>query len=188
MTLLFKTSKERSAGHWPLLAGWSQFRTLCSWVNNQDLDLKWPNDLWLQERKVGGCLCTMKTIAGSSWLSIGIGINVGAMTFPSELENIATTLNNHLTNTAPSLEQVAAAITDSILEDEAALSSNDLLRNYSSASSWIRLKDITWQSDGKTHSGTTAGLSLSGALRVSQTGVVQELTVSEIAHVRSATS
>lgn len=42
-----------------------------------DVQLKWPNDLWLQQRKLGGVLCEMRIeAAGAAQVVVGVGLNV----------------------------------------------------------------------------------------------------------------
>jgi BirA family transcriptional regulator, biotin operon repressor / biotin---[acetyl-CoA-carboxylase] ligase len=43
-----------------------------------DLRLKWPNDIWLQGRKLAGILIETASFAGSRYLVIGVGINIAA--------------------------------------------------------------------------------------------------------------
>src|SRR5258708_675914 len=39
--------------------------------------LKWPNDIWFQDRKIGGVLIELKAVAGGpAHVVIGIGLNV----------------------------------------------------------------------------------------------------------------
>jgi BirA family biotin operon repressor/biotin-[acetyl-CoA-carboxylase] ligase len=64
-------------------------------VGSARIAVKWPNDLLINERKVGGILCESGTSAGSGpFQIIGIGINVnGARNdFPEELRETATTI------------------------------------------------------------------------------------------------
>lgn len=117
MTLFFKAPRARPVGHWPLLVAWSQYRSLCSWVSSRELDIKWPNDLLLAGRKVGGSLCSARDVLGETWISAGIGLNLGPMEFPEDLKEQATCLSEHLVATSPNLEELLAAIVDSILED-----------------------------------------------------------------------
>jgi BirA family transcriptional regulator, biotin operon repressor / biotin---[acetyl-CoA-carboxylase] ligase len=43
----------------------------------RDIRLKWPNDVWLADRKIGGVLVELKTEAdGAAQVVIGIGLNV----------------------------------------------------------------------------------------------------------------
>lgn len=54
--------------------------------------LKWPNDLLVGGRKLGGILCESRWCADAPEVVIGFGINVHATRFPPELERVATSL------------------------------------------------------------------------------------------------
>lgn len=56
--------------------------------------LKWPNDVYVGDRKIAGIL-VQNGLRGSavSWSVIGIGLNVNEVAFPRELEDLATSLN-----------------------------------------------------------------------------------------------
>lgn len=73
----------------PLAAGVAAFEAL-NREGIDDVQLKWPNDLMLNERKVGGILCETPGIGKSSAIAIvGMGVNIGEQTFPVELQQIA---------------------------------------------------------------------------------------------------
>lgn len=60
-----------------------------------EIQLKWVNDLYLNNKKIGGILCEGEIEINSSSLNslvIGIGINLSNTSFPEELENIATSI------------------------------------------------------------------------------------------------
>jgi BirA family biotin operon repressor/biotin-[acetyl-CoA-carboxylase] ligase len=66
-------------------AGLAASRTIESVVGIQRVRLKWPNDLMLQERKLGGILCEGRWSGGRlGWVAIGLGVNV-ANRLPTEL-------------------------------------------------------------------------------------------------------
>jgi BirA family biotin operon repressor/biotin-[acetyl-CoA-carboxylase] ligase len=52
--------------------------------------VKWPNDVWVEGRKVGGILVEGRPQEG--WAVLGIGVNVTTESFPVELEESATSL------------------------------------------------------------------------------------------------
>lgn len=55
----------------------------------EDTKIKWPNDLYWQDRKAGGILIE-NVISGSGtweWAIVGIGININQVRFPTELPN-----------------------------------------------------------------------------------------------------
>lgn len=57
--------------------------------------IKWPNDIWIRDRKAAGILVE----AGDDFVIVGIGINVNAGTLPPEVASIATSL--HLEASGP---------------------------------------------------------------------------------------
>ncbi len=50
--------------------------------------IKWPNDVWLEGKKVSGILVEGRPQEG--WAVLGIGLNVATRSFPDELSEIAT--------------------------------------------------------------------------------------------------
>src|SRR5437667_2738643 len=62
-------------------------------VTGLTVDLKWPNDLLIRGKKVGGILTEMHAEPGMvRFVVVGIGLNVNQERFPGELANIATSL------------------------------------------------------------------------------------------------
>ena len=62
------------------------------------ISLKWPNDILIDEQKVGGILCESFTRSpGEACVVIGFGINVNlpASAIPDELTQLATSLQIH---------------------------------------------------------------------------------------------
>lgn len=62
-----------------------------------EVGIKWVNDLYIRRRKVCGILCEagMDFESGTlNYVALGIGINVGRMTFPEPLRDIATSIEN----------------------------------------------------------------------------------------------
>jgi len=50
--------------------------------------IKWPNDVWIEQRKVAGILVE----AGTDFAVVGIGLNVNGHTLPKEIAELATSL------------------------------------------------------------------------------------------------
>ena len=62
-----------------------------------DVKIKWVNDLYLNDHKICGILCEASMDFESGMLEyvvLGIGVNVGQMTFPEDLRDIATSIEN----------------------------------------------------------------------------------------------
>jgi BirA family biotin operon repressor/biotin-[acetyl-CoA-carboxylase] ligase len=56
-----------------LAVGWSVAQSL-----HPDIQLKWPNDLWWQQRKLAGILIETANVGAQRFAVIGIGINLSA--------------------------------------------------------------------------------------------------------------
>jgi len=68
--------------------------------------IKWPNDVWIERRKVAGILVEGRPQEG--WAVLGIGVNVATRDFPPELGDTATSLR--LAGVTTSTETVMASL------------------------------------------------------------------------------
>ena len=75
-----------------------------------DAAIKWPNDVWIEGRKVAGILVEGRPQEG--WAVLGIGVNVSTDSFPPELADIATSLRltGHDTTPTALLPDLLAAL------------------------------------------------------------------------------
>jgi BirA family biotin operon repressor/biotin-[acetyl-CoA-carboxylase] ligase len=82
---------ELAADRWPaltLVAGLAAARALIASAGIE-VRLKWPNDLLIQGRKLGGLLAEAD---GRGALVVGLGVNVRQTEFPDEIAGIATSV------------------------------------------------------------------------------------------------
>ena len=72
--------------------------------------VKWPNDIWIEGRKVAGILVEGRPLEG--WAVLGVGVNVSISEFPAELRDVATSLRLAGSNSsnAEVLERVLASL------------------------------------------------------------------------------
>jgi BirA family biotin operon repressor/biotin-[acetyl-CoA-carboxylase] ligase len=63
---------------------------VCDAVSPLEAAIKWPNDVWIDRRKVAGILLEGRPQEG--WAVVGIGLNVRTRSFPAELSETATSL------------------------------------------------------------------------------------------------
>lgn len=99
---------------------WPRFTTLaalavCKAIETQlplKPEIKWPNDIYLGSRKACGLLAETSISAMGSYLVLGIGLNVNATTFASEVEDTAISLLKALPPTLREInrEPLAAAL------------------------------------------------------------------------------
>ena len=57
------------------------------------VQLKWPNDVFVSDKKLGGMLMQIHQDSSGKWLLVGIGLNVGSV--PESVNDVATYLNAH---------------------------------------------------------------------------------------------
>ena len=134
-------------------------------------DLRWPNDVLLEERKFCGILTEMNAEATRvRYVVVGIGINVNQPSFSAELEPIATSLrlgSGH----EWSRVQVAAALLKSLdnwyrkLSDGGADARSAIFRMFEERSSFARSRLVHVDEDGG-YEGVTEGLDNRGFLLV----------------------
>ena len=152
--------------------------------------LKWPNDLMLDERKIGGILCEARWQGTAlAWIVIGLGLNVENRP-PADLATRAARLNDLLPDvTAEALaEPMIAALRE---VDAAAGPLTDREQARFAARDWLRGRSIV-----APVAGTPAGIADDGALLVrrddgtmatARTGTVLLATDPAAASARSAT-
>jgi BirA family biotin operon repressor/biotin-[acetyl-CoA-carboxylase] ligase len=147
------------------------------------IDIRWPNDLLLNGRKIGGILIETAAMpepaSGLTMLRhavIGIGINCNHTSFPPELEAIATSLRRELPDPAQPLrrEPLAAAILVALDEEMRLMvrgwrgTNNRPDRDITQFSTWLKGKRVHVEGND-THpgyTGVTAGLDDNGFLLV----------------------
>lgn len=94
-SLILKKNNENDLGLFSILSGVSIIKGIQQFTGIE-CKLKWPNDIMLNNKKVGGILIEAKV--DSPYLVIGIGLNVNQDNIPNELENIASSLKIEKTN------------------------------------------------------------------------------------------
>jgi BirA family transcriptional regulator, biotin operon repressor / biotin---[acetyl-CoA-carboxylase] ligase len=132
-------------------------------------DLKWPNDVLIDGKKVCGILTEMNSEATRvRYIVVGVGINVNQTSFPKELA--ATSLRLETGSEWSRVELVAALLKSldreyrDLLEDSEAQQS--ILRRFGQHSSWVQGKAVRIDENGSTFEGTTEGLDPRGFLRI----------------------
>lgn len=91
-TLLRPKCDRKTWGGIALIAG-AAARNALALLGVETVELRWPNDLYVQSRKLGGILAESKDPAAGSWVALGIGINIDLQgagqgsTIPEELSD-----------------------------------------------------------------------------------------------------
>ena len=75
-----------------------------------DAAIKWPNDVWVERRKLAGILVEGRPQEG--WAVLGMGVNVTTHEFPPDLDETATSL--HLAGVSATSESVLGDLLGSL--------------------------------------------------------------------------
>jgi BirA family transcriptional regulator, biotin operon repressor / biotin---[acetyl-CoA-carboxylase] ligase len=135
--------------------------------------IKWPNDVWIDGRKLAGILVEGRPQEG--WAVLGIGLNVSTTEdeFPPDLRETATSLA--LSAGAPvSRDEVLDALLHA-LEQRLDSPAGDILTAWRERDA-LHGSRVRWR-DGE---GTARGVSESGALIVETDGERLELDAGEV--------
>lgn len=132
--------------------------------------IKWPNDVWIDGRKLSGILVEGRPQAG--WAVLGIGLNVTTEAFPEELAEIATSLRLAGVQTTPEavLGELLPELDDWL--DAPATAILDAWREHDA----LRGQQIRWH-EGE---GTAAGIDDGGNLLVDTASGRQTLPAGEV--------
>jgi len=141
-----------------------------------EIGLKWPNDLWWRERKLGGILIEAATAGGHSQLVVGIGINIrppgaeGLSTPPAALTELWPEAS-----AGAALSRLARPLVQTLLDFERT-GFAPLQARYD-ARDVLRGREVH-TSEGQR--GLALGVGAGGALRLQQASGVHEVHSSEI--------
>ena len=154
-----------------LVAGVSVAQSL-----HPDLRLKWPNDIWFQDRKLAGILIETASFDGIRYVVIGVGINMlqrsaqGLSTPPAWLAELLPTID------AP---QALLRIIPSLVRDVQAFEAQGFtpFHNRFATLDCLAGRAVTL-SDGT--AGTAQGVDITGALLVHTSVGMKTITSSEV--------
>ncbi|MGI8838738.1 MAG: biotin--[acetyl-CoA-carboxylase] ligase [Pyrinomonadaceae bacterium] len=153
-----------------------------------ETDIKWPNDILINEKKLCGILAETVDTASGRAVVVGIGINLTQSAFPPELETIAMSVEA-ATGAKPELEGVLKTLVGTLVKNYNVLNkangSSEIIRSWCTRSSYCQGRLVRVTDGNETFVGTTRGLERDGALRVeTDNGEIKVLRAGEVSSVR----
>lgn len=145
-------------------------------------EIKWVNDIFYKEKKVGGILAESFFVEGERYVAVGFGINLYTQ-LPAELRDIAISLfpeypDSYTLNMQR--DALANLITEKLLTAIEKDSFVDSIKKYRSLSCIIG-RAITFTENGSDYNGTAIDINDDGALAVKlDNGSVRYLSSGEI--------
>ncbi len=170
-----------------MMAGLSA-HTAVQAVTGLEVDLKWPNDLLIQGKKVGGILTEMHAEPGQiRFVIVGIGLNVNQEKFPGELANTATSLRAETGKPQSRMELLVRLLREfegdyNRFVHEGVAS---VVARFESISSYAKGKRVRVTNGTESYAGTTAGLGPEGLLQVQRDdGRMMTVIAGDVAEAR----
>ncbi len=154
------------------------------------VDIKWPNDVLVNERKISGILAEAAS-AGSEapQIALGIGVNLNHQSFPPELSQTATSIAIE-TGQKVAVDQFRDQLLGKIAEwyavwkrDETGL----IVNRWQRLSTYARDQRVIANLDDEKIAGVTAGLTEAGALRlIVDDGEIKTILAGEVTRLRKS--
>ena len=133
------------------------------------VDIKWPNDVLVNERKVSGILAEAASAGSvSPRIILGIGVNLNHQSFPPELSETATSVAIE-TSERVIVDEFRDQLLDKVAEWYAIWKGDDtglIVNRWQRLSTYARDQRVVVMLDDKQIVGVTAGLTETGALRL----------------------
>lgn len=155
---------------WPLITLMAALAVYDALMKSCDLraDIKWPNDLCVNDRKLCGILAeTVDTVPGPAAV-VGIGINLSSAILPM-VPAEATSVES-VTGQSPDCELILQELLKSIAERydllHSAAGCEHTIREWCALSSYAMGRRVRVTLGNESFEGTTRGLESDGALRV----------------------
>ena len=151
-----------------MLAGLSAHMALLA-QSNMTVELKWPNDLLLNGKKIGGILTEMHAEPSQiRFVIIGIGLNVNQEKFPAELSSTATSLRRETGRLQSRLELLVKLLTQFETDYNRFLREGApyVVQRFELISSFANSRRVRVDTGVETYVGKTVGLSSEGLLLV----------------------
>jgi BirA family transcriptional regulator, biotin operon repressor / biotin---[acetyl-CoA-carboxylase] ligase len=152
------------------------------------VDLKWPNDLLINGKKMGGILTEMHAEPEQiRFVIVGIGLNVNQEKFAGELGAIATSLRLESGKTQSRLELLVRLLREfendynQFLREGAA----SITKKFAAISSYAEGRRVRVTNGTESFAGTTAGLGPEGLLQVKRDdGAVVTVIAGDVTEAR----
>jgi BirA family biotin operon repressor/biotin-[acetyl-CoA-carboxylase] ligase len=148
-------------------------------------DVRWPNDVLLNGKKVCGILTEMRAEPDRiQFAVVGIGINVNQTKMPSELATIATSLRMETGRIHSRLDLLARLLChlDRYYNQFIAEGTAPIFRRFAEISTYFQGKRVRITTGNETFIGSTAGLDPAGILRVKrEDGQIEHVISGDVA-------
>jgi BirA family transcriptional regulator, biotin operon repressor / biotin---[acetyl-CoA-carboxylase] ligase len=189
-TALLRPSIDMS--NWPLITLMSALAVADTLRNacKVNADIKWPNDLIVNQQKVAGILCETVDAGPDYAVVVGIGINLYHGSYPETVRSPASSIEQE-SGSRPNFENVLGELIDCLARRYNVLQGKDgkeqTLREWLARSSYGKGKHVRVDTGAEVLLGITDGLEDDGALRVIlEDGELRVIRAGDVQSVRAS--
>ncbi|NTU98212.1 MAG: biotin--[acetyl-CoA-carboxylase] ligase, partial [Chlorobiaceae bacterium] len=153
--------------------------------------VKWPNDIFLNGRKVCGVLCEMQSEPDlAHFVVVGIGINVNQSVFSPELRHLATSLSFEAGRSLLRPQLLACVLNqfEPLYQEWLGMDDLSFILPYLEEYSLLNAKEVTVDQPRKSIHGTVRGIAPGGELVLLGEDGRRMLVSSGEAHIRKEPS
>lgn len=182
---------EVAIDRWPLVTFVAALATVDALLDAAEVqtDIKWPNDVLVNERKICGILAEAIDTPTGRAVVVGIGINLTNNAFPQDLVNVATSVEQE-SGRQPDREAILAALLRALDRWYSLLNESDgaekIVAAWTSRSSYASGKLVQVTNGNEILQGITRGVENDGALRLETVQGVQLVRAGDVTSVRPA--
>ena len=179
-TFVFPIDEQVQPHQIPLLAGLGVRNAVAEITGNRDIELKWPNDVLYQGRKLAGLLCERKEKA--DLVGIGLNVNLKPEWIPADLSERITAMSlftDKLYNLADVLATVAKHVR-ALVTHQAERPFGSVLREYDSHHALVGKRVSVDVGNGEKVSGKCEGLDKDGRLIVRGRGKAEHVIAGHV--------
>ena len=149
-------------------------------VSGLSPDIKWVNDLYINDRKLAGILveCEMASDGEIAFLVLGMGINVYKIDYPSDISDIAVSIED-ATGKKISREELCSAAVLEVLGALECIGSSEIYEEYKKRSLVIG-REITVHGTGEPYEAVAEDITQDFALIATRNGARERLFTGEV--------
>lgn len=179
MSLLIKEFKERTdLNLLSLVASMSVHKFLSKYINN--LYIKWPNDILVDNKKICGILLEGKMNNNSKMIVIGIGININQKNFNEDINHLTTSLKKEL-NKDFDINLLTLELAEILVNDiEEFLNGSNIFLDYIKSKLYGLNKQIEYTRNNTLCEGTILDIHNDGRLIVKENDQILYINSGEI--------
>lgn len=180
-TFVFPIDEQVQPHQIPLLAGLGVRNAVAELTGNDDIQLKWPNDVLYKGQKLAGLLCERKEKA--DLVGIGLNVNLKPEWIPEELADRITAMSIITSGALYNLADVLATVAKhvrALVTHQAERPFGSVLREYDSHHALVGKRVSVDVGNGEQVSGKCEGLDKDGRLIVRGRGKAERVIAGHV--------